>query len=324
MASAGDDGVWLWDLAAGRPIAAPLPTGQAKSAWFHPSGLSLLTTGARGPQRWPLIRDTRGATLRVGPPETLAESTSPIAYSHGVLSHDGRAFAALTGPAEVLVLALDVPGGRVRLKCRGDILAVALSPDGHWAATVDRGPHESVSEVVTLWDARTGRAVKSLPHEGGWHSVAFSPDGRWLVTSTIDEYRFWDVGTWERRRVIRRDSGLIGPAAFSRDGRMLALAYSRYAVRLYDAATVAELATLEAPAPRHITWLCFTPAGSLLVATTDHSIQFWDLPAIRAQLRAMGLDWEPPSGPPVSSEGDPPTRLRVVVESDGSAGGAAD
>jgi hypothetical protein len=105
---------------------------------------------------------------------------------------------------------------------------------------------------------------------------------------------------------------------------MLALAHSRYAVRLYDAATLTELARLEALDPRHITWLCFTPAGGLLAATTDHSIQFWDLPAIRIQLRAMGLDWEPPSDPPASLEGEPLTPLRVVVEGDGSSGGAAD
>ena len=145
--------------------------------------------------------------------------------------------------------------------------------------------------MARLWDARTGRAVKSLPHEGVCRSVAFSPDGRWLVTSTIEEYRFWAVGTWERRRVIRRDWGLNGQAAFSRDGRMLALAHSRHAVRLHDAATFAELATLEAPDPRQITWLCFTTTGGLLVATTDHAIRLWDLRAIRTQLRAMGLDW---------------------------------
>ena len=179
-------------------------------------------------------------------------------------------------------------------------------------------------EMVTLWDAWTGRAVKGLPHEGAYHSVAFSPDGRWLVTSTIEEYRFWAVGTWERRRVIRRDWGLAGPVAFSRDGRMLALAHSRYAVRLYDAATFAELARLEALDPRHITWLRFTPAGGLLAATTDHSIQFWDLPAIRIQLRAMGLDWEPPSDSPTSRAGNPATPLRVVVERDGPRGGTAD
>ena len=179
-------------------------------------------------------------------------------------------------------------------------------------------------ERVTLWDTRDGREVKRLPHEGAYHSVAFSPDGRWLVTSTIEEYRFWAVGTWERRRVIRRDWGLAGPVAFSRDGRMLALAHSRYAVRLHDAATFAELARLEALDARHITWLRFTPAGGLLAATTDHSIQLWDLPAIRTQLRAIGLDWEPPSDPPASLEGEPPTPLRVVVERDGSSGGAAD
>jgi serine/threonine protein kinase/WD40 repeat protein len=324
MASAGDDGAWLWDLAAGRPIAAPLPTGPLRSAWFDPEGRSLITSGARGLLRWPLVFEPGGVVLRLGPPERLAATTADLAHGFAGLSRFGGAVAAITGPDEVLVLPLRAPGVRVKLKGHGEVLGVAISPDGRWAATVEGGPPGAGIDAVRLWDVRAGRAVTSLPHEGGYHSVAFSPDGRRLVTSTIEEYRVWAVGTWERRRVIRRDWGLLGSAAFSPDGRIMALAHSRHAVRLHDAATFAELATLEAPDPRHISWLSFTPAGGLLVATTDHAIQLWDLPAIRTQLRTMGLDWEPPADPPPPSGGDPVTPLRVVVERGGAPGGTAD
>src|SRR5262249_17987324 len=81
MASASDDGVRIWALAAGRPIAGPLPTGPARSALFDPSGRSLITTGARSLQRWPLVIDPQGGVLHLGPPETLAVSTAPPADS---------------------------------------------------------------------------------------------------------------------------------------------------------------------------------------------------------------------------------------------------
>jgi len=135
MASASDDGVWLWDLAAGRPIAAHLPTGPVKTALFHPTGRSLITTGARGLQRWPLVIDPQGVVLHLGPPETLAASTAPLADSRVSLSRDGQTLAAVTGPAEVIVLPPSDPGGRVRLQGHGGIEEVAISPDGHWAAT---------------------------------------------------------------------------------------------------------------------------------------------------------------------------------------------
>src|SRR4051812_31435466 len=53
LASAADDGVRLWDLAAGQEVAA-LPTGPAESAVFEASGRFLLTAAASGLHRWPI------------------------------------------------------------------------------------------------------------------------------------------------------------------------------------------------------------------------------------------------------------------------------
>jgi WD40 repeat protein len=149
--------------------------------------------------------------------------------------------------------------------------------------------------------------------------VLFSPDGKWLLTSTDQEYQFWEAGTWQPgRRIAREDAGLFGPLAFSPDGTILAVACSRYAIQLIEVATCRPLARLEPPALQHLAWLCFGPDGTQLVATSEnHTIQLWDLRAIRARLATMNLDWPmPPYAPRAATKSLQALSVKVVLEED--------
>ena len=99
------------------------------------------------------------------------------------------------------------------------------------------------------------------------------------------------MGTWEPRHAVTRDHAgdLGGRAAFTRDGKMLAIVHSRTLVKLIESATGQELAALEAG---HQEPLCFSPDGSqLVVSREDGTLQVWDLRSVRRQLAAIGLDW---------------------------------
>jgi len=214
------------------------------------------------------------------------------------LSKDGQTLAVLPDGDRVVVLGgegfakkvwLGLPWmawlGQHRM-----LSVVALSPDAHWAATSTW--HGTGTRV---WDARTGRLARELP--GGDAEVAFSPDGCWLVTGTVDEFRSWQVGSWEpgRLRVRREWNGTPGSLAFRADGKGLALADSLREVRLVDPATGQELATLAAPSPQAIVALAFSPDGSRLAAACrDRVVQLWDLRLIRQQLAELHLDWNQP------------------------------
>ena len=84
----------------------------------------------------------------------------------------------------------------------------------------------------------TGRHVRDLPLEST--TVAgFSPDGRWLATTSSEGCRLWEVGTW-------REGPSFAPSnfAFSADGRLLALGDVVGAIRLVEPDSGREVARL--------------------------------------------------------------------------------
>jgi WD40 repeat protein/tRNA A-37 threonylcarbamoyl transferase component Bud32 len=312
LASASSDGVRLWDVASGAEIAR-LPIGgsnestrfnPSEAVRFHPDGGSLFTHGINGLLRWPIqspLRkpaDGQAATdkVRIGSPQVL-DAFLPGNRRALSLDRDGEALAVTDwGHNRAIVLDPRQPGKKVSLGPQSNCAAVALSPDGRYLAT---GGWSGTPTQV--WDVAGQHKVCELPT--GWAYLAFSPDGRWLVTGAPDRYRFWEVGTWAERRTLPRDTNeLPGPIAFSPDGRLLALARSTYVAQLVDPATGDEIATLNAPEPKLISWFAFSPDGDrLAVATENYLVHLWDLRAIRRELEAINLDWDaepfPPPGP---------------------------
>src|SRR5262249_39278947 len=110
-----------------------------------------------------------------------------------------------------------------------------------------------------------------------------------------DEYRFWQAGTWQLERTIRRErrEEMPGLIAFAHDGRSMAITASQRTVRLVETATGGVLADLSAPGLYVVQGVSFGPDDSHLAVTTDdRAVQVWDLRAIRRHLAPMRLDWD--------------------------------
>jgi eukaryotic-like serine/threonine-protein kinase len=299
LAIGTDDGVGLWELAGGRPVAfLPMPTGFVA---FERSG-ALLTAGFAGQLRWPIEVVGPQGTLRIGPPQRLPFPPSP----HQIATNrDGQVMASPQGEG-ALVWHAHNGNELIKLAPQHDVRFVAVSPRGEWIAT---GSHSSTDVYVKVWDAHSGRHVVDLPVEGS-SLVGFSPDGRWLLT-TGGGHRLWEVGSWKEGPKIGGMNGF----AFSPDSKVLAVEAGSGTVLLLDPDTGREYAHLEDPNQDRAYSLAFSPDGSQLFASTKDSpaVHAWDLRAIRAELAKRGLDWDLPPYPPDADPKDAPP-LQVTVD----------
>jgi WD40 repeat protein len=322
LAAAGEDGIRLWDT-TGKEIAY-LRTGRHETALFQPllsaAETYLISYGRNGLHRWPIRTDPDGPPrqLRIGPPQRLDVVDHTQSFLRAASSRDGRVIAV----NDVARLQVKIATGEelretlVIGNCPYYLNSLALSPDGRWLAAGVDGRNEG----IRIWDARSGKLARSLPgsaHEPGGRGVAFAPDGRWLVVGSQSAYQLWRSDSWEAGPIFPRDGAedRVGFAAFTRDGRVLALQRSPESVQLIDLASLQELATLSAPdvAFPVNARLSFNADGSLLAAVTErHAVRIWDLPALRRQLRRMGLDWEPLPPDPAKPPADPRPPAVVV------------
>lgn len=104
---------------------------------------------------------------------------------------------------------------------------VAISPDGTLIAT---GAFDGTSRI---WSLSSGKQISEIKLSSGISVLIFSPDGRFLVVGRFPPRDFsivqsppaivWDLTKGEEVREFQYDSLQATGAAFSPDGRMLAL-----------------------------------------------------------------------------------------------------
>jgi serine/threonine protein kinase/WD40 repeat protein len=303
------EGVALADAVRGEEVALlPLPGNFPLR--FEARGEAVWTYGHNGVLRWPLQTDPADRDKRlVGPPQRMASTTTPDSWG----SSPDVNLIAIPNYNRGAWLWQRAARRTLSLAPQDDVRCCVISPDGRWVATGSHGNQAAVGAKV--WDAQTGQHVATLP-VGGFCSVSFSPDSKWLLTSSGGA-RIWQTGTWQQ------GAALGGPplgssecfGAFTPDGELLALSDVPGVVRLVRTASGKEVARLTAPEQTRLRPQCFTPDGSQFITsgTESEALHIFDLHAIRQQLGELGLDWsDEPLPPPATEPSPPPLDVRVV------------
>ena len=303
LVSGAPDGFRIWDLTEENHFVHI--AGGLTHVSFSAKLDSVLACAEKELRTWPLGCNGKGEVVIDSPIEQGIPGNQEK-FINATATPQGYVFVSTeSGPIKGFRAGTNF----LELASSQGAVLVTASPDGDWIA----GSHQRQSGAM-LWRAADGQRVRTLATSSGC-TVCFSPDSRWLVTGAIDEFRFWETATGSPGLRIKREQapGLIGRAAFSHDGKVVAVSLSQWLVGLLDVATGRELASLEHPDPQMISCLAFNPSGThLAVATEGHVVQLWDLRRLSRELAVLGLDWDHPPFP--SHESKPvPAHLRLAA-----------
>jgi len=270
-----------------------------RSALFDPASGDLMASDVIfGFLRWSIRPPDKQQTSRFHL-EPRGNLKLPNALGKFALSFDGKT-AAVVHESEIFVIAQGESARRFSLRAGTYYQSVALSPDGRYLAANPIG-----GKQIEIWDLGARPPAPDPPVLDGGQYFMFSPDGKWFVTSSAKGYRCWQVGTWQPGLELTHP-GHPGPMAFSRDGRIFAMAVSPSAIELIQFLGGERLARLENPDRRRLLALTFSPDGrSLAAAGTEQLVLLWDIALMSRELAELNLRGKLPVFPETSLDSRP-------------------
>lgn len=310
LATAGDDKtVKIWDIATGRPPQTQLSFPhlfKVRDVVFLPTGDRLVTAAHDTAYLWAL--DDPKAPLR------SFNQGSPI-YGAFAVSQDGKRLATAGdgGHKERAIKVWDLetpvsaPEPIATINVAGAwVMGLAFSPDICCLATacVERGGAERTS--TGIWNITTGGEILQVPITVASDAVAFTPDGKSLVTASRDaRIRVWQPAGEALYRLLAQRSEPIAPGdtaapgeltvvhwlerilaghgdrvrniAISPDGSRIASAGGDQTARIWDTETGENLLTLTGH-KSYVEAIKFSPDGRhVATASRDRTIKFWNI-----------------------------------------------
>ncbi len=296
----------------------PLPRGaraRLGNGGLHTDGKRWLVTLSPDGREIRLVREDRVEIRDVGTGREVRRFPLPkaeIRYGFSrdrwcAFSPDGRLFR--DGDGEGVTVYDAATGKLLAHEKKGfPLFQKAASADGKVVVEGNALPYmlqEATS--VTARDVPTSKRLVEIPVPlGHGPRVALSADGKTLafwcgpgilpnpkqVEASHREIKLFEVASGKELRRFDAAESSVAEAAFSPDGKLLAVTESGPVVSVWEAATgrqVRRWAARRGTGPP----LCFSPDGKVVLAgAPDGAVQMWEVATGRRRQTAEGQDWK--------------------------------
>jgi RNA polymerase sigma factor (sigma-70 family) len=182
---------------------------------------------------------------------------------------------------------------------------VTASPDGKTVAAVAGSVKDA---TITLWEAKTGKLVQSITHDGaGIERIALSPDGKRLAgCAHINHALLWDVESGKLLKTFETRDMDFWSVAVAPDGKLVAAGGEVRELTGEGKVVVWEVETgkvkheLSEAKMGTVATAAFSPDGKLLAAggSNEDTVRVWEVETghLKCRLKAQGiaeLAWSP-------------------------------
>jgi WD40 repeat protein len=258
VAGGYDKKIYLWDRASGQ--LRQTFHGHTNSVYalvFHPDGKLLASGSGDGTMRLWLVREMEGGQGSVADGASFAQPVAVLQADLDVVhdlafSPNGRILAR--GGSDRLLRLWDMTQSHypelvearrlVQDESEEDIFAAVFSPDGSTVAC-------SGNHLIHLVDVANGAALRLLRGHTNWIlSVAFSPDGETLASSSADcTICLWKVTSGTLYAVLRGHRETVYKVAFTLDGTTVVSSSFDGTLKFWDTQTGECINTLRVDGP---------------------------------------------------------------------------
>ena len=261
--------VKLWSIeTGGERYSFQDHTNEVLAVAYHPNG-EIIASGSRD------------KTLKLWSVATGKLLTTLEGHSHEILgltfSRDGKILGSCSKDKTVKLWSVEEETLLETLShYQDEVSAIALSPDGKWLATGEG----NIGQTVRLLQLENRELFTLEKDELAWfpgiHSLAFSPDSRFLVGGRNDnQIVLWNVKQQEEIRRFQGHENKVYTVAFHPHKNLIISGSEEATLKLWNLNTGEELLTLKGH-EKAVLATAISPDGNYLISgSQDQTLLIW-------------------------------------------------